>query len=348
MEPIDWVVQGLLLLMLLMAAGATIVLRNLFAVVMMLGVYSLICASLFMTLDAVDVAFTEAAVGAGVSTIFFLGSLLVVGRDIRTDAAKLKIGPLLISGGCAALMIYASGDLPAFGDPQAMPNQHLVPRFLEQSGEEVGPPNIVTSVLASYRGYDTMGEVGVVFTAAVGVLLLLGSGSMVKVRRRRQSLKLQTQRWQPKANPVIRVESSLKANVLIRECTDLLVAPMLIFALYVQWHGDYGPGGGFQAGVIFAVGVISYALIYGLDRTQKKFPPLAMKRLMVGGWLLYIGTGLVSMLFGANFLDYSPLGPTALAGQHYGILAIELGVGITVATVMIALFYAFASRDRGE
>lgn len=140
--------------------------------------------------------------------------------------------------------------------------------------------------------------------------------------------------------------SSMQSNPILRGITSITMGPILLFAWYVQWHGDYGPGGGFQAGVIFAAAVIAYALVYGLERAQEFIPPTAAEIGVMAGWLLYIGTGVVSMLLGANFLDYDALAADPLDGQHYGILAVELGVGITVAAVMIVLFYAFAGRPR--
>jgi multicomponent Na+:H+ antiporter subunit B len=136
----------------------------------------------------------------------------------------------------------------------------------------------------------------------------------------------------------------MKRNPILREITNLLVPPILLFALYVQFHGDFGPGGGFQAGVIFAAGIILYALIYGLDRTQRLLP-LGVVRIFISlGLLLYAGVGVVGLLLGGNYLDYNVLAEDPVAGQHLGILLIELGVGITVASVMIAIFYTFAAR----
>ena len=148
-------------------------LRNLFAVVMLSGIYSLFAAALYVVMDAVDVAFTEAAVGAGISTVLMLGTL-----SLTTDKEKVHKKPpfmalvlVLLTGG---ILVYGTFDMPRYGDPNAPIHQHVANRFIEKSGTEVGPPNIVTSVLASYRGYDTLGETAVVFTAAVGVLVIIG------------------------------------------------------------------------------------------------------------------------------------------------------------------------------
>ena len=155
------------------AAWGVARLRDLFAATMMLSLFSLLSACLFMVMDAVDVAFTEAAVGAGISTVLFLATLSLTRR--REARRERKFDPLALCLVLAvgALMLWGTGDMPDYGDPDAPIHTYMVPRFLEQSDDEVGPPNIVTSVLASYRGYDTFGETVVVFTAAVGALLLL-------------------------------------------------------------------------------------------------------------------------------------------------------------------------------
>lgn len=126
--------------------------------------------------------------------------------------------------------------------------------------------------------------------------------------------------------------------------TKLVIPFVLLFALYVQFHGDYGPGGGFQAGVIFASAFILHGLIFGLQRTRKVITPTALRILMASGVLIYLGTGVASMLLGGNLLDYNMLAHDAKHGQHWGIFAVELGVGVTVTAVMISLFYSFASK----
>ena len=135
-------------------------------------------------------------------------------------------------------------------------------------------------------------------------------------------------------------------NVIVREVANLFLPIIVLFGLYVQFHGDFGPGGGFQAGVIIAVGVILYALVHGLTKTRELIPLRVIRVLMAFGLLLYAGTGIATLLLGGEFLNYNVLGSDPLTGQHVGILLIELGVGITVAAVMVMIFYAFAGRGR--
>lgn len=126
--------------------------------------------------------------------------------------------------------------------------------------------------------------------------------------------------------------------------TKLIIPFVLLFALYVQFHGDYGPGGGFQAGVIFASAFILHGLIFGLQRTRRTITPNIVRILMAVGVLIYLGTGILSMLLGGNLLDYNVFAHDGKHGQHWGIFAVELGVGVTVTAVMISLFYSFASK----
>ena len=164
-------------------AFALVRLRNLFAVVMLSGIFSLLAAVLYLVMDAVDVAFTEAAVGAGIATMLMLGTLALTTGVVK-EAPRKPLAALLIVSLTGALLIFGTLDMPLYGDPNAPIHHHVAPRYIEKSGSEVGPPNIVTSVLASYRGYDTLGEVTVIFTAAAGILILLGGRRRPRKKRR--------------------------------------------------------------------------------------------------------------------------------------------------------------------
>ncbi|MHC8509698.1 MAG: DUF4040 domain-containing protein [Rhodospirillales bacterium] len=175
------IINTALLVFMAGTAAALIYLRNLFAVVMLFGIFSLAAAALYVDLDAVDVAFTEAAVGAGISVVLMLATLVLVGQHEKARF-KLRPLPLVLTAVVGGLLIYGTLDMPGLGDPDAAIHNHVAPRYLNSSGAEVGPPNIVTSVLASYRGYDTLGEVTVIFAAAAGVLAVIGRG-----RRRKKT-----------------------------------------------------------------------------------------------------------------------------------------------------------------
>ncbi len=153
---------------------AIVRLRDLFAVVMLAGIYSLLAATMFVVLDAVDVAFTEAAVGAGISTVLFIATLALTSRMEKAQGHSRLI-PLFVVTVTGAALIYGSLDMAGYGDPTAPIHSHVAPKYLAESLPKTGVPNVVTAVLASYRGYDTLGEVTVIFTAGIGVILLLGS-----------------------------------------------------------------------------------------------------------------------------------------------------------------------------
>lgn len=139
----------------------------------------------------------------------------------------------------------------------------------------------------------------------------------------------------------------MRSHLILRVVAKLLIPFMLLFALYVQFHGDFGPGGGFQAGVIFAAAIILYGLIYGLPAARLMVPEPVVEAMVAGGVLLYAGVGLAGIVLGGNFLDYSVLAADPVHGQHRGILLVEFGVLITVAGVMLKIFYVFAGRGKG-
>jgi multicomponent Na+:H+ antiporter subunit B len=136
----------------------------------------------------------------------------------------------------------------------------------------------------------------------------------------------------------------MRDTIILRVVVKLLLPAILIFALYVQFHGDYGPGGGFQAGVAAAAAVILYGLVFGVSAARKVIPQRILLVLIPLGVLIFAGTGIFSLFLGANYLDYSPFGTHPEAGQHLGILIVEVGVFVTVSSSMLAIFYAFGGR----
>ncbi|TDC82475.1 DUF4040 domain-containing protein [Actinomadura sp. 7K507] len=349
------VLMNVSLFALLVATALAITrLRALYEATMLTALASLLSASLFVSLDALDVAITEAAVGTGISTVLFLSTLaLTRSRETVTPRRKLW------SGGAAALLlgavlVYASQDLPAFGEADTPVQAHPVTEtYLQDSQEEIGVPNAVAAVLASYRGYDTLGELVVIFAAGVTVPLLL-----MRTRRRGE----RDEQGEPGEQSELGEKSEhrekddhggrgkARAAVIseyrvLRVSSKVLMPFILIFACYVLFHGEYGPGGGFQAGVIFAAGFVLYGLVYGIGEVERVLPWPVMLGLVPVGVLLYGGLGVANMALGGAFLDYDTLVPGhPEEGQHYGIVIIETGVGITVAAVLIAVFYSFAAR----
>jgi multicomponent Na+:H+ antiporter subunit B len=299
--------------------------RALYEATMLTALFSLVSATLFVLLDAVDVAFTEAAVGVGISTVLLLGVLALTRSWEAVTPPRRRLPALAAVILTGATLCYASQDLPAFGAADSPVQSHPVTdTYLYQSQQDIGIPNTVTAVLASYRALDTLGELVVVFTAGIAVLSLLGPFARPEDARPGSDFHLADYR-------------------VIRVITGLLLPFILLFALYVLFHGEYGPGGGFQAGVIFASGAVLYSLVFGLDRAQYVVPRRALWSLVSLGPLLYLGLGVLTMVLGGSFLDYTTLSPGhPETGQHVGILVVEAAIGATVSAVMAGIFFGFA------
>lgn len=315
-----------LLTLLVITAIAIVRTEDLFVAVMLTSIFSLLMAANFFILDAADVALTEAAVGAGVTTVIFLCALALTGvrekpREGSRWVAFSTVGVL------ALLIIYATFDKPRLGDPNAPVHQHIAPWFLEKTPEYIDIPNVVTAILGSFRGYDTLGEVFVVFAACIGVLFILGVKPAKKI--------LQTNDQ----------SSGLRHHIIPQVVGRLLIPFIVLFGLYVQFHGEYGPGGGFQAGAIIATGVILYALLEGESKALRAIPRGVLLGMVVGGALLYGSVGVVCMLMGGTFLEYSVLAADPVFGQQLGILIIEAGVGMAVCGALLSIFHAFAARE---
>ena len=332
---VELLLNTVLLLLMVVAAIGVVRVRNLFAVVLLGGVYSFLMATLMVALDAVDVGMTEAAVGAGISVVLLL-SVLGLTKTREAPRRRSPLAALIVTVAVGAALVYGTVDLPPFGASDTPAHKHVAPEYLARAQRETGAPNIVTAILASYRGYDTLGETAVIFTAGIGVLVLLVSG------RRGQATGPAT--GPPQASDPRAQGPVMHDTVVLRVATKMILPFILLFAAYVQFHGDFGPGGGFQAGVAAATAIILYALIFGLRAAQRLAPVRAVLVMIPLGVLIFAGTGVASMLAGGNYLDYSVLAGDPQHGQHYGILIVELGVFVTVSSTMLAIFYAFAGR----
>jgi len=318
-ESLQLLIDVSLLAFLIMIVFASIKMTDLFAVTMLFGIFSFVSALLFLDLDAVDVAFTEAAVGAGFTTVLMLSALRLTQpyENVKHRHSLLALFIVTLTG---AALFYGISDFPDMGDLNAPVHQHVAPEYIQLTQQKIDIPNVVTAVLASFRGYDTFGETVVIFSAGVAVLLLLGMGKV-----------------ESKQEP----EENLVLWVVVKP----MIALILIFGLYVQFHGDFGAGGGFQAGVIFASGFILYSLVFGEMYSRRVIPATILPRLAALGVLIYGVTGLVSLLFNKPFLDYSALSSNPVSGQHLGILVVEAGVGLAVFSTILLIYYSFSGRE---
>jgi len=312
------------------AAVVTVQSRNLFVASMWFGIFSLMMASNFFILDAADVALTEAAVGAGVSTVLFMGALSLTAEHEHVRE-KFSWAPLVVLSVLFAVLVVTSFDQPLLGDPMAPVHLHVAPFYLSETPTLINIPNVVTAVLASFRGYDTLGEVLVVFTAGIGVLSVLGF-------RPKKEQRLSGDVMAEKIRGV-------QHHAILRVVGKLIIPLLMLFGLLVQFHGKYSPGGGFSAGALFAAAVMLYGILEGADRSAKAMPQDWMLRLAALGATLYTGVGIACMLLGGSFLDYNVLATDPLDGQYLGILLVEFGVGLTVTTVLIMIFNAIANRS---
>jgi multicomponent Na+:H+ antiporter subunit B len=266
---------------------------------------------------------------------------------------KLAVVIVLLFRG---LLFYCTFDFPSWGDPAAPASTHVSPRYIEQTLDETSVPNVVTAVLADYRGYDTMFETIVIFSAGVACIFLL------RVFRRKEeahrmyrhiptgiTLRVKGERELPSdSQDFERIDLMWVPHDLIVRTSCRLIIPFIqIFALYVIAHGHHSPGGGFQGGVILGASIILYALSHDLRSSMLRISERLAVLFCGLGVFIYAGTGLLCTLYGANYLDYGALSRLLavdpVTARSHGILMVEIGVGISVMAVMVCLYYNLAS-----
>ena len=250
---------------------------------------------------------------------------------------------------------------PFWGDPTTPASIYLSPYYIEKAIEDTSVPNIVTAVLADYRGYDTMFETTVIFAAGLACFFLLrrfdskgpksnlfrhiSTGIMIKVKDENKI---------PKDNGKFeQIDSDWTPKDLIVKTTcRLIIPPIQLFAFYVIAHGHYSPGGGFQGGVILGASIILFAISHDLRTTLTRLGEKASALLASTGVFIYVGTGMLCLLLGSAFLDYSALAPilgcNPVTARSYGILIVEIGVGLAVMMVMVWLYYNISSAGKHE
>ena len=393
-------IDTILLLLVTVTAVAIIEVRNLYASAMLTSVYSLLMALVWVNMHSMDVAFTEAAVGGGISTILLIGTLVHTAREEKLLKVRIHWKAAAVTVLTGAALIYGTFDMPRFGDPKAPIHHYRVPEMMAQTvgfvnqtkGKQAPPegfdarayrsfngavasvpddpkdtawretsvlaqhgvivpevlgahpqhaeaghhlhppddfnghvPNSVTSLLAAYRGYDTMFETTVIFTAGVSLIMLL--------RR-------------PRREGYAQKSAPLHDQAILRVVGKMSIPFILLFGLYVITHGELGPGGGFQGGVVIACAFILYALIFGRPALYRVLPPPVIDLLTGLGVLMYSGTGAACLLLGGQFLDYSILNTVSPGdGEALGMTLVEYGVGITVSMVMLNIFNLLAEEE---
>ena len=259
-----------------------------------------------------------------------------------------------------ALLLYGTGEFPDWGDPKSPASLHVSDYYIEKTLEETGVPNFVTAVVTDYRGFDTMFETAVIFTAGLGCFLLLRDFSAKKERFYRHI----------PTGVILHVKDSNKKLTvgkefgyvdkewvppdLINKTACRIMIPFIqIYALYVVAHGDYSPGGGFQGGVIFGSSLILLAISYDLKTLVKRIQEKFLGIFAATGVLIYAGIAAVCMPMGGHFLDYGKLAPLIPWNSHHnvralGMLGVEIGVGIAVMAVMTIIYINIVSEGRHD
>ena len=255
------------------------------------------------------------------------------------------------------LLLYGTGELPAWGDPFSPASTHLSDDYIEKALEQTEVPNLVTAVLADYRGYDTMFETAVVFCAGLACFLLLRdfrpkkehyyrhvpTGVMLHVKDGSKQIEVgkefedMDKDWVP-------------SDTIIKSVCRILIPFIQIYALYVVAHGDFSPGGGFQGGVIFGSSLILLAISYNLKTLMKRVSEKFLGIFSAMGVLVYVGIGVIAMVLGGHFLDYSRYAP--IFGEAHiralGMLGVEIGVGMAVTAVMVIIYINIVSAGRHD
>lgn len=262
---------------------------------------------------------------------------------------------------CLIVLIYGTSDFSAWGDPDSPPNSHLSTYYIERAMADTSVPNVVTAVLADYRGFDTMFETAVIFSAGLACFFLLRlpkhdapEAAIFRHMPTGITLRIEKGGQLPRESDEFqRIDSQWVPYDLVIEVTSRILVPFIqLFALYVVAHGHHSPGGGFQGGVIFGAAIILYAISNTLRQTIRRFHEKLSAVLCTIGVMLYAGTGIFCMLAGGNFLDYSALnsflGVDTVTARSHGILIVEIGVGLSVAMVMIWIYYNLSSAGKQD
>lgn len=273
----------------------------------------------------------------------------------------MKVIGLLTVCLCGALLFYGATDFPVWGDPASPASTHVSPFYMKNAMADTSVPNVVTAVLADYRGYDTLGETTVIFTAAIVCFFLLRFTRQVEPPERLYrhvptgiTLRISQGGKLPQESEAFeRIDSLWSPHDLIIKTTCRLIIPFIqLFALYVIAHGHHSPGGGFQGGVILGAAIILFALSHDLRSTLLKMSEKMSAFFCATGVFIYAGTGAICLLLGANFLDYSALAPVfgvdPVTARSHGILVVEIGVAITVMAAMIWIYYNLSSAGKHD
>nr|WP_040257238.1 DUF4040 domain-containing protein [Rickettsia hoogstraalii] len=308
--------------------------KDLLNAVIAASIFSLLIGVSYLIMDAPDVAMTEAALGACLSTCVYLNLLRKLPPDLKNIERTNIILASLICLLFVVTLAYMGLELPNYGDDNAPIHMHSSKYYLENTSRDIGVPSFVAAILASYRGYDTLGETSVILIAGIAVLLVFSKKlEKVEVDSRFRGNDINNMN-----------DTVLKAYPIIKYITSFIIPYIILYSIYIQLNGESSPGGGFQAGVIFASSLIAYDLVYGNRKLSRYFPPNVLICIAVLGVAIYAIVGTISLFFNDNYLNYYSLTNfinDKLLAQHIAIVIVEIGIGLTVAAIMYLIYNVF-------
>ncbi|MCZ6886835.1 MAG: DUF4040 domain-containing protein [Rickettsia endosymbiont of Ixodes persulcatus] len=315
--------------------------KDLLNAVIASSVFSLLIGISYLIMDAPDVAMTEAALGACLSTCVYLNLLRKLPPDLKNIKRTNIIPASLICLVFIIILTYMGLELPNYGDDNAPLHMHSSKYYIENTTKDIGIPSLVAAILASYRGYDTLGETSVILIAGIAVVLVFSK----KFAREEVS-----------KDVILQLDRGIRKNInwmlwrdhgmtkIIKYITSFIIPYIILYSIYIQLNGESSPGGGFQAGVIFASSFIAYDLVYGNRKLNRYFSPNVLIYIAILGVAIYAIVGTISLFFNDNYLNYYSLTNfinDKLLAQHIGIFIVEIGIGLTVAAIMYLIYNLF-------
>ncbi|MCC8467873.1 MAG: DUF4040 domain-containing protein [Rickettsia endosymbiont of Eriopis connexa] len=318
--------------------------KDLLNAVIAASIFSLLIGVSYLIMDAPDVAMTEAALGACLSTCVYLNLLSKLPPDLKNIERTNIISASLICLLFVVTLAYMGLELPNYGDDNAPIHIYSSKYYLENTSRDIGVPSFVAATLASYRGYDTLGETSVILIAGIAVLLVFSKESVIPWLDHGISGH-NTLNKMPWSNHGM---TKLKVYPIIKYITSFIIPYIILYSIYIQLNGESSPGGGFQAGVIFASSLIAYDLVYGNQKLSRYFPPNVLICIAVLGVAIYAIVGTISLFFNDNYLNYYSLTNfinDKLLAQHIAIVIVEIGIGLTVSAIMYLIYNVLNNHE---
>ena len=312
-------IETIFLLLLLFSSIAFTLSKDLISAIITLISFSLAMSVMYSIMKSPDVSMTEAAIGSALTSIFPLAILSMPEIDnnkLKIENSKFAFCIMIL---LILIFIYLVSFMPLYGDFNAPAHNHIAAYYLSNAGEDIGIKSVVASILASYRGYDTLGETLVIFAAGLCVILILNTKNIFKQK--------------------IRI-----TDKLITVISRFILPIIIVSAFYIQIQSENSPGGGFQAGSIMSCGFILYLIVTDSAHIMQKFLVSRFKYLSAVGMFLYLAIGILCMFLGGDFLDYYFLADNLIIGQKIGIFIIEIGIGITVFSVLSNIYVLLSNK----